>query len=71
VLLADRPELILWSLLKNLILQIAEDFFSGLDDLVHLLGVFVADEYADAKNHNKYKHLDLPFLSEFNLVRVP
>jgi hypothetical protein len=57
-------------LLGDLILQIVKDFFTGLHDLVNLLGEFVAHKYADDKNNNEQKHLNLPFLSEFYLVRL-
>jgi hypothetical protein len=37
-------------LLGNLIFQIIEDAFAGLDSLIHLLGVFIAHKYADGEN---------------------
>jgi hypothetical protein len=48
----DRMSALL-SLFGNLIFQIAEGLFGGLNDLLHLLGVFIAYKYADGKNHNK------------------
>jgi hypothetical protein len=39
-------------LLGNLILQIVEDTFAGLDGLIHLLGVFIAHKDADGKTDN-------------------
>jgi hypothetical protein len=40
-------------LLGNFILYIIEDAFAGLNRLIHLLGVFIAHEYADGKTNNK------------------
>jgi hypothetical protein len=48
---ADRG-LPLRGLLGNLIFQIIEDAFAGLDSLIHLLGVFIAHKDADGKTEN-------------------
>jgi hypothetical protein len=40
-------------LLGKLIFQIINGVFDGLDSLVHLLGVFIAHEYADGKTNNE------------------
>jgi hypothetical protein len=68
--LTPEKGLPLRGLLGDLTLQIVKDFFTGLHDLVNLLGEFVAHKYADDKNNNEQKHLNLPFLSEFYLVRL-
>jgi hypothetical protein len=39
-------------LLGDLIFQIGEDFFAGLDRLVYLLGVFIAHKDADKKTND-------------------
>jgi hypothetical protein len=39
-------------LLGNLILQIIDDVFAGLDSLIHLLGVFIAHKDAEKKTDN-------------------
>jgi hypothetical protein len=53
--MAEKAEqgLPLRGLLGNLIFQIVEDVFAGLDRLIHLLGVFIPHKYADTKNHNE------------------
>jgi hypothetical protein len=40
-------------LLGDFTLQILEDFFTGLHDLVNLLREFVAHKYADDKTNNE------------------
>jgi hypothetical protein len=37
----------------NLILQIIDDVLAGLDRLIHLLGVFIAHEYANGETNNE------------------
>jgi hypothetical protein len=49
----SKQGLPLRGLLGNLILQIVEEVFAGLDRLIHLLGVFIAHKDADTKNHNE------------------
>jgi hypothetical protein len=49
---AER-DLALRGLLGDLILQIIEEAFAGLDSLVHLLGKFIAYEDADGKTENE------------------
>jgi hypothetical protein len=57
-------------LLGHLTGKVAKDFFNGIHDLFNLLGEFIAHKDADDKTHNEIKHLYLPFLTEFYLVRM-
>jgi hypothetical protein len=57
-----RLDIALRSLIEKLLLQIVEGFFRGLNDLVPLLGIFIAYKYANGKNYNQYKHRESSFL---------